>query len=147
MVQRSDTCFASTLLPRRAPRQFVSSSASGDSGRLGALSTGGMSSNARAPRHEGCSPVPFMASLMDPRAVKAQARFPRCSSVCGCTVLAVLRSGPELCCPETLEIRSVMCPISHRWSRCVSSEFLSTPSRISARSRRQRKRQSRAQDW
>ena len=39
---------------------------------------------------------PFMALLMDPRAVKAQARFPRCSSGCVCTLLAVLRSGPLL---------------------------------------------------
>ena len=38
---------------------------------------------------------PFTALLMDPRAVKAHARFPRCSSVRGCTLLAVLRSGPE----------------------------------------------------
>ena len=35
--QRSDTCFASTLLPHRAPRQFVSPSTPGDSGRLGTL--------------------------------------------------------------------------------------------------------------
>ena len=47
-----------TLLPHRAPRQFVSPSAPGDSGRLGALRTGGMSSNARTPRNEGCGPVP-----------------------------------------------------------------------------------------
>ena len=39
----------------------------------------------------------------------------------GCTALAVLRSVPELCCPKTLEIRSVMCP---------------TPFGISARSKR-----------
>ena len=28
---------------------------------------------------------PFMALLIDPLAVRAQALFPRCSSVCGCT--------------------------------------------------------------
>ena len=55
--QRSDTCFASTLLPHRSPRQFVSPTP-GDSGRLGALRTGGMSSNARTPWDEGCGPVP-----------------------------------------------------------------------------------------
>ena len=44
--QRSDTCFASTLLPHRAPRQFVSPSSPSGSRRLGALRTGGMSSNA-----------------------------------------------------------------------------------------------------
>ena len=53
---------------------------------------------------------PFMALLMEPRAVKAQARFPRCSSVCGCVFLAVLRSGPEFCYPGTLEMRSLICP-------------------------------------
>ena len=37
---------------------------------------------------------PFMALLMEPRAVKAHARFPRCSSVCGCVFPVVLRSGP-----------------------------------------------------
>ena len=56
---------------------------------------------------------PFMALLMDLWTVKAQARFPHCSSVCDCVVLAVLRSGPEFCCPRTLEIRSVI-PNSHR---------------------------------
>ena len=69
------------------------------------------SANARAPWDESCSPVPaaisracaaaptspFMTLLMDPRAVRAHARFQRCSSVCGCTLLAVLRSGPEFC--------------------------------------------------
>ena len=40
---------------------------------------------------------PFMALLIEPRAVKVQARFPRCSSVCGCVFSAVLRSGPEFC--------------------------------------------------
>ena len=40
---------------------------------------------------------PFMALLMDPRAVKAEARFPRCSSNCNNIPLAVLRGGPELC--------------------------------------------------
>ena len=40
---------------------------------------------------------PFMALRMDPRAVKAHARLPCCSSACGCTLLAVLRSGPEFC--------------------------------------------------
>ena len=40
---------------------------------------------------------PFMALLMEPRAVKAQVRLPRCSSVCGCTNLAVLHGGPEFC--------------------------------------------------
>ena len=53
MRQRSDTCCGSALLPHRAPCQFVPSTAPGNSRRLGALRTGGMSSNARAP-----SPVP-----------------------------------------------------------------------------------------
>ena len=56
--QRSDSCFAPTLLPRRTLRQFVSPSTPGDSGRFGTLRTGGMSSNARTPRNEGCGPVP-----------------------------------------------------------------------------------------
>ena len=33
---------------------------------------------------------------MDVRAVKAQARFPRCSSVCSCIPRLLVRSGPEL---------------------------------------------------
>ena len=40
---------------------------------------------------------PFMALLKEPRAVKAHARFPRCSSVRGCVFPVVLRSGPEFC--------------------------------------------------
>ena len=73
--------------------------------------SGGVSPYARTPRMRavvqflrqsaepcGAPPTnPFMALLMDPRAVRAQARFPRCSSLCGCTPLAVLRGGPELC--------------------------------------------------
>ena len=38
---------------------------------------------------------PFIALLMDPLAVKAQARFPHCSSVSDCTIRFLLRSGPE----------------------------------------------------
>ena len=49
---------------------------------------------------------PVMAWLMDSRAVKAQARFPRRSSVCGSILLAFLRSGQECCSPSTLEISS-----------------------------------------
>ena len=55
---RRNTCFAPTLLPHRAPRQFVSPSFPGNSSRLGTLRTGGMSSNARAPWDEGRGPVP-----------------------------------------------------------------------------------------
>ena len=44
---------------------------------------------------------PFMALLMDPLAVKAQARFQRFSSVCGCIIRFLLRSGPECCCLNT----------------------------------------------
>ena len=40
---------------------------------------------------------PFMALLMEPRAVKARARLPRCSSVYGCVLPVVLRNGPEFC--------------------------------------------------
>ena len=47
--QRSDTCFASTLSPLRAPPHFVSPSSPGDSGRFGTLLTGRMSSYARTP--------------------------------------------------------------------------------------------------
>ena len=55
--ERSDTCCGSALLPHRAPSHFVPSTAPGNSRRLGALRTGGMSSNARTPRNQGCSPV------------------------------------------------------------------------------------------
>ena len=41
--QRSDACFAPSLLPHRAPRQFVSPSFPSDSGRLSTLRAGGMS--------------------------------------------------------------------------------------------------------
>ena len=92
--ERRNTCFASILLTHRASRQFVS-------GRFGAVRTGGMSSQ---PELRGMRAVvqflrqsaepraapptsPFMALVMDPRAVKAQARFPRCSSVCGCAAV------------------------------------------------------------
>ena len=54
--------------------------------------------------------VQFLRQSAEP-CTAPPARFPRCSCVCGCALLAVLRSGPECCCPGTLEIRSVMCPI------------------------------------
>ena len=90
--------------------------------------TGGMCSNAKLrgvravvqflrQSAEPCAAPPtslLMALLMEPRAVGAQARFPRCSSVCGCTVLLVLRSGPDLCWTKTLETRSLVCPVSYR---------------------------------
>ena len=94
--------------PNRAPCHFVPSTAPSNSRRLGVLRTGGTSSNAQAPRNERCGPIPaavcwaqhptspFTALLMDLRVVRAQARCPRCSSVCGCTTLAVLRSGPRV---------------------------------------------------
>ena len=49
----------------------------------------GMRAVVQFPRQsaEPCAPPPtspFMALLVEPRAIKAQARFPRCSSVCGC---------------------------------------------------------------
>ena len=56
--QRRNTCFASTLLPHRAWRQFLSLPTPGDPGHLGTLRAGGMSSDDRAPLDEGCGPVP-----------------------------------------------------------------------------------------
>ena len=104
--QRSDTCFVLALLPHRAPCPCTFLHA-----KQSALPRRTPSSNARAPWDESCSPVSaavcralrgaadqfLMALLMEPRAVKAKARFPRCSSVCGCTLLAVLRSGQDFC--------------------------------------------------
>ena len=109
--QRSDTCSGSALLPRRAPCFFfVPSTAPGNSSRLGALRTGGMTSNARAPWDESCSPVPATISRCSTdesfqsfddgssNCQGAKARFPRCSSVCGCITRILGRSGPECCC-------------------------------------------------
>ena len=93
-----------------AHRASVQRPPPGGSRRIGALRTGGMSSYARAVwmgavvqfQRQSAEPCtapptnPFMPLLIEPRAVKAQARFPRCSSVCGCTDLAVLRGGPKL---------------------------------------------------
>ena len=71
-------------------------------------------------------------------AVRAQARFPRRSFVCGCIVRFVVRSGPECCCPYILEMSSLICSSSHIRSRSFSSTFLSVPSGTFARSKRQR---------
>ena len=57
--QRSDTCFVPSLLPHRAPAWSVSPSSPGDTGSLGTLRAGGMSSNTRAPWDAGCGPVPL----------------------------------------------------------------------------------------
>ena len=78
-----------------------------------------------------------MALLLDPRAVRAQARFPRCSSVCGCVTPFFLRSAPECCCTKILGISSLTCPVSHTCNRSFNSEFLSVPLGTSAKSRRQ----------
>ena len=58
-----------------------------------------------------------MALLMGPLAVKAQARFPRCSSVCGSIVRFLLRSSPECCWPSTLPMSSLISPVSQSCSR------------------------------
>ena len=50
--------FAPSLLPYRAPHEFVALSTPGASRRVSPLHTGGMSSNARASRDEDCTPVP-----------------------------------------------------------------------------------------
>ena len=77
------------LLPHRAPCRFVPSTTPGNSRRLDALRTCGMSRGMRAvfqflrQSAEPCAAPPtspFMALLMHPGAVKAHARFPRCSS-------------------------------------------------------------------
>ena len=47
--------FCIVLVPHRAPCQFVSSAAPGNSSCLSTLRTGGISANARAPTDEGCS--------------------------------------------------------------------------------------------
>ena len=57
--------------------------------------------------HLNPSSAPPTSPVMCLLAVRAQARFPRCWSVCGCIVRFVLRSGPECCCPKILEIRSL----------------------------------------
>ena len=99
--QRGYTCFASTLLPHRAPRQFVSPSTPGDSGRLDAVP--------ETPLDEGCSPVPAAVCRTLRGAAdqslhgfadgssgcRGTSSLPALLSVCGCTLLAVLRSGPE----------------------------------------------------
>ena len=113
-----------------------------------------MSSGARAPRDQGCGPVlptvgratsPFMALLMDPLAVKAQARVPRCSSVSGCIIRFLLRSKHECCCPNTLPISSLISPISQSCSLSFNSALLSEPFGTPARHKRQRYRHSAAQ--
>ena len=117
----------------------------------------GVSANAQTPWNqfpqsaEPCATPPtslFMPLLMDPLAVRAQARFSRCSSVCGCIVRFVLRSGPECSCPNILEKSSQICSSTHiSRSRSFSSRFLLVPLATSSKSRRQRLRQSKAHVW
>ena len=108
--QRSDTCFASTLLPHRAPRPFVSPSSPGGSRRLGALRTGGMSSNALrgatdqslhgfADGSSGCQGTGSLPALF-----VCLWLHPSCRSA----------RRPRALLPKTLEIRSVICPDFHR---------------------------------
>ena len=116
--QRSDACFAPFLLPHR-------STPSGP--RRGTLRTGGMSSNARAPRNKGCGPVPaaWILGLSEHRLASRTVRL----SVAA-PLLLFCEVAQSIADPWTLEIRSVMCP-----------DF---PFGISAR---QRYRQRGAQDW
>ena len=64
----------------------------------------GMTAGVQFLRHstEPCATPPtspFTALLMCPSAVKADVRFPHCSSIGGSTLLAFLRSGPEFADP------------------------------------------------
>ena len=70
--------------------------------RLGTFRASGMSSGARPPRDQGCGPSTVGRA--------AQARFPRCSSVCGCTTRFLLRTGPECCCSNILPMSSLISP-------------------------------------
>ena len=95
--ERRETCSAAALLPHRAPCRFVPSTTPSNPRRLDTFRSSGIES--QCPELRGMRAViqflrqsaepcvapptsPFTALLMDPRAVKAQARFPRCSSVC-----------------------------------------------------------------
>ena len=107
--QRRDTRLAAPLFPHGASRCFVPSTTPSNPRRP-----------ARAPWNQSCSPSaepcttpptsPFMSLLIDPPAVKAQARLPRCSSLCGCTTRFLLLSGPERCCPNILPTSSLTSP-------------------------------------
>ena len=72
------------------------------------------------------STSPFMALLMEPLAVEAQALLSRCSTACGCTVLVLLRRGPECFCSRIIP------PVSQSCTRCFNSASLSVPLGISA---------------
>ena len=154
--ERRDTCFAAALLPHRAPCRFVPSTPS-HLRRRGTLCIGEMSSRARTPRDEGCSPVPAVVRrALRGATVQSLHCFadgsPGCQGASSFPALFILlrlhlRSGAECCCPNTLETSSLPCPVSRICNRSFNSDFLSVPLGTLAKSRRQRQRQSKAHDW
>ena len=119
MWERSDSCLPAALFSHGAAGCFVSTSTPSCLTRLSSAL-------------EGCAPWPelrrikavlqcfrhsadpvaapptssFMALLIDPLAVWAQALFPRCSSVCGCINFFVLPCCPVCSCPRILPMTS-----------------------------------------
>ena len=77
---------------------------------------------------------------MEALAVRAVARFPRCSfvSVSLSDVAASVARCPVCCWPSTRWTSRWICPASHRRQRRLSSSFLSVPLGISAGKWRQR---------
>ena len=67
---------------------------------------------------------PFMALLIDPLAVKAQARLPRFSSVCGCITHFSCEADQSVAAPKSFfAIRSLTSPATHSRSRSFNSAF------------------------
>ena len=131
--------FAAALFPHCTPRNFVPSTTPSNTRRFGTFRTGGIRSGARAPRDQGCGPVLSTVGRALPGSthesfhgfadgspgVKSQARFQRCSSVCGSISRFLLRSGPECCCPNIVEMSTLTCPASHIRNPSFNSEWTS----------------------
>ena len=73
--------------------------------------------------NQGCGPV-LPVLLIDPLAVRAQARLPRCSSVCA-RIVVFLFCCSMCCWPTILPTRSCTSPASHICKRGFSSACLS----------------------
>ena len=124
--ERRETCLAAPLLPHRAPCRFVPSTTPSNPRRLDTFCNGGMSANARASWNKGCSPVsPTTCKALRSTTHKSFHGFADGSS--GCQDPS---SFPAL----------FICGLSS-----FNSEFLSVLLGTSAKSRRQRQQQSKAQ--
>ena len=139
------------LFPDCAPRCFVPATTPSTARCLGTFCIGGMSSKARAPWNQDCSPVlstiPLSLSQLPPTSPSDGSPGRQGASLFSTLFVSLwLRSGPECCCPISWILAHRLRPPPKAEAGVFNSAILSEPSGTSASSRWQRFRHSMRQD-